>query len=76
MHQQVQLDPGVVLHIGGEASVQFDGERALTFRLIRVDQRSTYDGWLWLEGYVLGPTGVALQRRRIFVKKDGLVKKR
>lgn len=72
MHPQVQLEPGVVLHIGGEASVQFEGARALTFRLIRVDQRSTYEGWLWLEGYVLGPRGAVLQRRRIFVRRDGL----
>ncbi|MCO8275336.1 hypothetical protein M1L60_32610 [Actinoplanes sp. TRM 88003] len=72
MHQHVQLNPGEVLHIGGEASVQFAGARALTFRLIRVDPRSTYDGWLWLEGYVLGPTGVATQRRRIFVLREGI----
>ena len=72
MHRQVQLLPGEVMHIGGDASVQFEGARALTFRLIRVEPRSTYDGWLWLEGYVLGPTGVAVQRRRIFVRRDGL----
>ncbi|MFF5082004.1 hypothetical protein [Paractinoplanes atraurantiacus] len=72
MHQQVQLHPGEVLLVGADASVQFEGARALTFRLIRVDTRSTYDGWLWLEGYVLGPTGVALQRRRIFVRREGL----
>ena len=72
MHSQVQLAVGEVLHVDGEASVQFDGPRALTFRLIRVDTRSTYDGWLWLEGYVLGPAGAAVQRRRIFVRRDGL----
>jgi hypothetical protein len=72
VHQHVQLNPGEVLHIGGEASVQFAGPRALTFRLIRVDPRDTYDGWLWLEGYVLGPSGVATQRRRIFVRREGL----
>ena len=72
MHPQVHLDPGAVLHVGGEASVQFAGARALTFRLIRVDPRSTYDGWLWLEGYVLDPTGSAVQRRRIFVRREGL----
>jgi hypothetical protein len=66
------LQPGEVLHVGADASVQFQGPRALTFRLIRVDARSTYDGWLWLEGYVLGPSGVALQRRRIFVRRAGL----
>jgi hypothetical protein len=69
---QVTLQPGEVLHIGAEASVQFQGARALTFRIIRVDERSTYDGWLWLDGYVLGPNGTALQRRRIFVRREGL----
>jgi len=71
MHQ-VMPQPGEVVHVDGEASVQFMGERALTFRVIRVDGRSTYDGWVWLEGYVLGPNGVAIQRRRIFVRRDGL----
>ncbi|MGX6604647.1 hypothetical protein ACWKSP_21330 [Micromonosporaceae bacterium Da 78-11] len=70
--QQVMLQPGEVLHVGEDASVQFAGACALTFRVIRVDPRSTYDGWLWLEGYVLGPTGNAVQRRRIFVRRDGL----
>jgi hypothetical protein len=70
--QPMTLQPGDVLHIDGEASVQFQGERSLRFRVIRVDPRSTYDGWIWLEGYVLGPAGNALQRRRIFVRRDGL----
>ena len=70
--QPVPLLPGDVLHVDGDASVQFQGERSLRFRLIRVDPRSTYDGWIWLEGYVLGPTGKPVQRRRIFVRRDGL----
>lgn len=69
------LQPGDVLHVGGDASVQFQGDRALTFRVIRIDSRSTYEGWIWLEGYVLGPTGTAIQRRRIFVRRDGLVRR-
>ncbi|MEV0899595.1 hypothetical protein [Actinoplanes sp. NPDC049802] len=44
----------------------------MTFRVIRVDPRITYDGWLWIDGYVLGPTGEATERRVIFVKRDGL----
>ncbi|MDI6099184.1 hypothetical protein QLQ12_11300 [Actinoplanes sp. NEAU-A12] len=63
---------GEVLHVGVAASVQFAGDRALTFRVIRVDPRMTYDGWLWIDGYVLGPTGEATERRVIFVKRDGL----
>jgi hypothetical protein len=69
---QVTLRPGDVVHVGPEASVQFSGERALTFRVIRVDPRVTYDGWIWMDGYVLGPAGNALQRRRIFVRQGGL----
>jgi hypothetical protein len=68
--------PGDVLYVGGAASVQFEGERALTFRVIRVDQRLTYAGWLWIDGYVLGPTGDAVSRRVIFVRRDGLIKRR
>ena len=66
------LGPGDVVQVGAEASVQFSGERGLLFRIIRVDPRVTYDGWLWLDGYVIGPAGNALQRRRIFVRRDGL----
>jgi len=68
--------PGDVLHVGGSASVQFQGDRALTFRVIRVDPRRTYDGWLWIDGYVLGPSGDAIERRVIFVRREGLRKKR
>lgn len=66
------LQPGEVVLVGPDASVQFAGDRQFRFRVIRVDQRSTYDGWVWLEGYVLGPAGNALQRRRIFVRREGL----
>jgi hypothetical protein len=75
VNEVVVLRPGDVLHVGAEASVQFSGDRALTFRVIRIDSRSTYEGWIWLEGYVLGPAGAALQRRRIFVRRDGLVRR-
>ncbi|GIE96534.1 hypothetical protein Ari01nite_39990 [Paractinoplanes rishiriensis] len=68
--------PGDVLLVGGAASVQFQGDRALTFRVIRVDPRLTYTGWIWIDGYVLGPNGDALERRVIFVRRDGLIKKR
>lgn len=64
--------PGDVVEVGAEASVQFSGDRTLTFRVIRVDTKATYDGWIWLDGYVLGPAGNTVQRRRIFVRGDGL----
>ncbi|GGN89903.1 hypothetical protein GCM10010112_74790 [Actinoplanes lobatus] len=69
---QVVLRPGDIVHVGPEASVQFSGDRALNLRIIRVDPKVTYDGWMWIDGYVLGPAGNALQRRRIFVRRDGL----
>ena len=67
--------PGDVVHVGGAASVQFQGERALTLRVIRVDPRLTYDGWLWIEGYVLDLAGDAIGRRRVFVRRDGLIQR-
>ncbi|MEV0903101.1 hypothetical protein [Actinoplanes sp. NPDC049802] len=66
------LSPGNVLFVGRAASVQFAEDRALNLRLIRVDPVSTYDGWIWLEGYVLSPAGEAVERRRIFVQVAGL----
>ena len=71
--QQVLLRPGAVVHVGEQASVQFKGERALTFQVIRIEPRTTYDGWLWLEGFVLGPGGEPVRRRRIFVCAEGLL---
>lgn len=67
---------GQVLRVGADASIQFSGNRALTFRVIRVDSRPTYDGWLWLEGYVLDALGNAIERRKIFVRRDGLLQVR
>jgi hypothetical protein len=62
---------GQVLRVGADASIQFQG-RELMFRVIRVDRRPTYDGWLWLEGYVLDALGNATERRTIFVRRNGL----
>jgi hypothetical protein len=63
---------GEVFHVGSAASVQFAGDRALTFRVIRVDPRLTCAGWLWIDGYVLGSSGDATERRLIFVRREGL----
>lgn len=68
----MHVKSGDVVRVGRAASVQFDAERALTFRVIKVSARQTYDGWVWLEGYTLGPTGDALERREIFVRAAGL----
>ena len=43
------------------------------FRVIRVLDWPTYDGWLWLDGYELNAAGDAVNRRSIFVQSEGLV---
>jgi hypothetical protein len=53
-----------------EASVQFAAP--LLFRVIRVHDWSTYDGWAWLDGYELNTAGEAVDRRSIFVQVNGL----
>ncbi len=61
---------GELLRITREASVQFVAP--LMFRVIRVHDWSTYDGWAWLDGYELDNTGDAVARRSIFVQLRGL----
>jgi hypothetical protein len=52
------------------ASVQFT--TPIVFRVIRVQDWSTYNGWAWLDGYELNSVGDAVERRSIFVQLDGL----
>jgi hypothetical protein len=61
---------GDVLEVTRAASVQF--ARPLLFRVIRVHDWPTYDGWVWLDGYELNAAGDAVERRSIFVQVDGL----
>jgi hypothetical protein len=44
----------------------------MLFRVIRVHDWSTYDGWAWLDGYELNTSGDAIDRRSIFVQVGGL----
>ncbi|MFG1765468.1 hypothetical protein ACGFIH_19180 [Micromonospora parva] len=64
--------PGDLLVIDGRASVQFAGDRALTFRVVSVCDQPTYEGWVWLTGYVLNRRGIATARREVFVQLAGL----
>ncbi|MEU7610473.1 hypothetical protein [Micromonospora sp. NPDC049204] len=64
--------PGDLLLIGAACSVQFAGERALRLRLVSVDKRPTYHGWVWLTGYVLNGKGLAVDRREVFVRQAGV----
>jgi hypothetical protein len=61
---------GDVLHVARAASVQF--AEPILFRVIRVHDWPTYDGWIWLDGYELNCTGDAVSRRSIFVQLAGL----
>jgi hypothetical protein len=59
-----------VLRVTRAASVQFI--EPLLFRVIRVHDWPTYDGWVWLDGYQLNASGEAVERRSIFVQVSGL----
>lgn len=61
---------GDVLRITKAASVQFI--EPMLFRVIRVHDWATYDGWVWLDGYQLNGAGDAVERRSIFVQVAGL----
>ncbi len=63
---------GDILHLTGEASVQFGGAREIWFRVIRVMDVTCTWGWVWLEGFELNPQGDALLRREVFVQVGGL----
>ena len=72
-----RLKPGVprsgdIVWICERASVQFAGDSAFWFRVIRLPDWPTYYGWVWLEGYVLDKQGDAALRRTIFVQMAGL----
>lgn len=45
--------PGDQVVLTEQASVQFAGGRSVRFRIISVDPRKTYAGWVWLVGYVV-----------------------
>ncbi|MEU7956019.1 hypothetical protein [Micromonospora humida] len=62
---------GDLLEVSRAASVQF--LRPIRFRVIRVLNWPTYDGWVWLDGYRLDAKGDAVTRRSIFVQPAGLV---
>ncbi|MDG4833980.1 hypothetical protein O7627_32435 [Solwaraspora sp. WMMD1047] len=72
MTNGIGVAAGDVVYVGRSASVQFSGTSAFVFRVIRVDDRPTYHGWAWLEGYQLDRNGDAVDRREIFVRPAGL----
>ncbi|MFF0721149.1 hypothetical protein [Micromonospora sp. NPDC003816] len=65
-----QLRAGDLVRVTRRASVQF--HRSIMFRVIRELDWTTYDGWVWLDGYQLDIQGHAVTRRSIFVQRAGL----
>ncbi|WP_229705726.1 hypothetical protein [Micromonospora sonchi] len=66
------LRAGDLIHLTRAASVQF--RTPIMFRLIRVLDRPTYHGWVWLDGYELDKKGDAVTRREVFVQHAGIQK--
>jgi hypothetical protein len=65
--------PGDLVKLTKAASVQFGGDRATLFRIITIDPRPTYAGWVWLVGYTLDKQERAIERREVFVQTSGLI---
>jgi hypothetical protein len=64
---------GCVVFVGPDASPQFRAGNAFFFRVIRKhDWTTTWEGWVWLDGYQLDAAGDAVQRRSIYVDLAGL----
>ncbi|TNH22448.1 hypothetical protein FHG89_29095 [Micromonospora orduensis] len=62
---------GDLVQVTRAASIQFS--QPILFRVIRVLDWPTYDGWVWLDGYEVGPRLDAIARRSIFVRPAGLL---
>ncbi|MFI2711916.1 hypothetical protein ACH495_17480 [Micromonospora sp. NPDC018662] len=65
---------GDLIHVTRAASPQF--VNPIMFRVIRQLEWTTYDGWVWLDGYQLDQRGDAIARRSLFVRSAGLVTQR
>ncbi len=62
---------GGVVYLTCDASAQF--RVPIMFRIIRPDsQPSGIEGWLWLDGYQLDDDGDAVERRSVFVARNGI----
>lgn len=52
--------------------MQFAGNRGLRMRVVSIDEKPTYYGWMWITGYVLDDSGQATERREVYVQRDGV----
>lgn len=68
-----ELRIGQLVYVTEKASVQFVVNPIL-FRIALIHhERSTYDGWIWLNGYQLDHHYDAVERREIWVQPAGLI---
>lgn len=63
---------GCVVFVGPDASAQFRAGNDFNFRVIRIHDWSTAEGWAWVDGYQLNVAGDAVERRSIYVVLAGL----
>lgn len=61
---------GQILRLTRAASPQFIEPIVVLVR--RVVEWTTYEGWIWLDVYQLGPDGHAVEERRLFLRLAGL----
>lgn len=66
----MNVNAGDLVWITANASVQF--LKPFRLRVIRELTWSTYEGWVWLDGYQLNSDFQAVERRQIFVQRAGL----
>ena len=65
------ITAGDLFRLDRRASVQFC--HPVTVRVIReIVDRSTFDGWTWIEAYELDGKGEAVAKRELFVQPSGL----
>jgi len=69
----LQLRSGSMVRIDAAASVQF-ALAPFDARIIRVQDWTTCEGWVWLDVYQLDAAGNAIERRSVFVRRAGLTR--
>lgn len=70
------LEPETVLRLGAAASAQFADGPGILFKVIRVHDWPTRDGWVWIDGYQLDIEGSPVSRRSVHVRTAGLTRPR
>jgi len=67
----VPFRTGDTVLLGRAASVQF-AHAPIRLRVTRIHDWTTYEGWLWIDGYELDDAGDAVDQRTLFIQPDGV----